>query len=423
MKKILVVEDSKIALKILVNIISVESIFEPVYASSYKEALDIYEKEKADIFAALIDYHLPDSDDGELVDFLLTQNVPTIVLTGSFNESLRKNLLNKGIVDYVIKEGKFSYQYAVKLLNRIYKNQNTHVLVVEDSDTARRYIAELLELYLFKVHTAVDGLDALQKLDENPGVKMVITDYNMPNMDGFELIQKLRNNRQAHDLVIIGLSGDGKESLSAKFIKNGANDFLLKPFNREEFQCRVLHNVESQEYLEHIRNTANRDFLTNSYNRRYFFKTGSQLYEKAKANQQALAVAVIDIDHFKKINDTYGHDVGDQILKLFARQLNGMLERFLVARAGGEEFFVMMPGLNNAQACKLLDEVRGIIANSSIDTEQGPVKATFSAGISNQYAESLDAQIKAADLSLYEAKESGRNCVLGDKLTSDCEAG
>lgn len=415
MKKILVVEDSKLSLKILVNTISVESLFEPVYACSYEQALAVYEQNKDDIFAALVDYHLPDSNSGELVDFLLGQNVSTIVLTGSFDEGLRKSLLNKGIVDYIIKEGKFSYQYAVKLLNRIWKNQDIHALVVEDSDTARHYIADLLKIYLFNVHSAVDGAEALQKIDNSPQIKIVITDYNMPNMDGFELIQKLRNDRQQQDMVIIGLSADGKESLSAKFIKNGANDFLRKPFNREEFQCRVLHNVESQEHLEHIRNTANRDYLTNCYNRRYFFKSGSQLYEKAKLNQQPLAIAVLDIDHFKQINDNYGHDVGDQILKLFARQLNTMLERFLVARAGGEEFFVMMPGLNNAQACKLIDEVRSIIAATEVTTEQGSLKATFSAGVANDYGDSLDAQIKSADLALYQAKECGRNRVVGDQ--------
>lgn len=415
MKKILVVEDSKVALKILQNIIDIESDFEALYAASYAQAQELLSAHQQEIIAALVDYHLPDAHEGEAIDFMLAQGVPTIVLTASFDEQRRSSLLKKGIADYIIKEGKFSYYYAIKLVNRLWKNRNIKVLVAEDSTTSRHYIRDLLKLQLFQVFEAEDGLEAMQVLTDNPDIKMLITDYYMPNMDGFELVQKIRNKYQKPDLVIIGLSAESKDSLSAKFIKNGANDFLRKPFNREEFQCRIMHNVDSLEYLEQIRNTANRDFLTGAYNRRYFFTEGEQIFLQAKQKSTPLAVAIIDIDFFKQINDTYGHDAGDKVLSFLSRKLNQMLPRFLVARAGGEEFFILMQGLNNKQACTLINEVRSIIHNTPIEIGEQSITMTFSAGVSNLVQNSLDEQIKIADTALYRAKEAGRNCVLGDE--------
>jgi len=246
-----------------------------------------------------------------------------------------------------------------------------------------------------------------------PDIKMLITDYNMPNMDGFSLVQSLRNRHKMTDLVIIGISSEGQESLSAKFIKNGANDFLRKPFNREEFQCRVMHNIQALEYIEQIHNIANRDYLTGAYNRRYFFNRGEFFYRGAVQDASPLAVAVVDIDLFKNINDSYGHDVGDGVLKYFSKTLNTSLNRFLVARAGGEEFFILMPGLNNQQACALIDAARDIVCNSIIDVEGQEIKMSFSAGVSNSLGANLDEQIKAADEYLYHAKAEGRNRVVG----------
>lgn len=416
MKKILIVEDSQTVLKVLRYFIDLESDFIGLYASSFSEAKKITEEEGGQIFAALVDLNLPDAEDGEVVDFTLSKEIPTIVLTSSVDESRREKLFNKGIVDYVNKEGRYSYRYAIGLLNRLWRNQSIKVLVAEDSSTFRRYIKDLLTLYMFEVYIAQDGAEALEVLQANPDIKMLITDYYMPRMDGFTLVQQLRNQHEKSDLVIIGLSGDGDESLSAKFIKNGANDFLRKPFIREEFQCRVMHNIESLEHLEQARNIANRDFLTGAYNRRYFFTQAACIHKQAKAENKPLAVAVLDIDFFKKVNDNYGHDVGDGVLKFFSKTLSEALDRFLIARAGGEEFFVLMPGLTNDQACTLMDRVREIIHSSTVEVNQNKLSVSFSAGVSNIYDDSIDAQLKHADIALYRAKDSGRNRIEGDLL-------
>jgi diguanylate cyclase (GGDEF)-like protein len=238
----------------------------------------------------------------------------------------------------------------------------------------------------------------------------------MPEMDGFELVKAIRHNIDKSDLIIIGLSGEGQSSLSAKFIKNGANDFLQKPFFHEEFYCRIMHNIEELELIEQIRDSANRDYLTQLHNRRYFYDQGEPIHAQALNNNTPLAVAIFSIDHFKNINDTYGHAIGDKVLMSLSDDIRHSFSRFLVARMGGEEFCVVLPGLNNDQALTLLDRFRELIQQTSIpiDHEDEYITIKISIGVTNLHHDSFEQQINCADQLLYRAKEAGRNIVIGD---------
>ena len=416
MKKILIVEDSATVTKILRHLVNQQPDLEAYFAGTYAESQALYEEHKDEIFASVVDLNLPDAPNGETVDYFLSKELPVIVLTGNYKDETREALLEKGIVDYIIKESRYSYNYVFKLLDRLERNQNIKILIAEDSKPTRSFIKALLEKHLYQVLEATNGLEALDVLKANPDVKLLITDYHMPEMDGFELVKAIRHNVDKSDLVIIGLSGEGKGSLSAKFIKNGANDFLPKPFYHEEFYCRIIHNIESLEHIEKIRDNANRDYLTGLHNRRFFHEQGDKLYQQAKQSGKPLAAAVIDIDHFKKINDVYGHTGGDAILTYFAQELAHTFERFSVARLGGEEFAVLLPGLNNEQAVTLLDRFRSIVASLSIpvDHEDVDTTITISTGVTNYLHETLDQQIDYADQLLYHAKNAGRNIVVGD---------
>jgi diguanylate cyclase (GGDEF)-like protein len=418
MKKILIVEDSSTVTKILKHLIKQHPNLTALYAASLEQGKALYEQYKAEIFAGVIDLNLPDAPNGEMVDYLLKQNLPVIVLTANYQEEKRLELLEKGIVDYVIKESRYSYNYALNLIPRLEKNQNIKILIAEDSRPTRAFVKALLEKHLYQVLEAGNGVEALQVIKDNPDIKLLITDYHMPEMDGFELVRTIRQNIDKSDLVIIGLSGEGKGTLSAKFIKNGANDFLQKPFFHEELYCRVMHNIEELELIEKIRDTANRDFLTNLHNRRYYFDNGEKLHAKAIKNNTPLAVAMLDIDHFKEFNDNYGHEIGDKVLIFLAEELKEAFSRFVVARIGGEEFSIIIPGINNEQAFSLLDKFRSNTASMTIDVgaEDGELlDLTISIGVTNEKFESLDQQIHYADQLLYRAKEAGRNMVVGDE--------
>ncbi|MEJ2044651.1 MAG: diguanylate cyclase [Reinekea sp.] len=411
MPSVLIVEDSQLVLKILRHIAAKTLHFDVEFATSRQQALKVM-KSRQDWLAAIVDLSLPDAPNGELVDDVLEHGIPAIVLTGSLNDQKRDHLTKCGIVDYVLKEGRYSYQYAVNMVNRLYRNQTTKVLVAEDSTVTRRFIGELLSRHLFQVVEADNGKSALDAILADDEIKILLTDYNMPTMDGFELIHELRHRHERTNLFIIGLSSVGDKYLSAKFIKNGANDFLYKPFSHEEFFCRIMQGVDATERLDTMRAIAYTDSLTGLPNRRAFVERGRVMLRQANDQGGPISIAILDIDRFKQINDQFGHEAGDEVLIHFANTMSEALDRFLFARTSGEEFVVLMPGLSEEKALQLLNVLRLQIETESVFTDAGTVEYTFSGGIAQGPAETLEALMKMADELLYRAKEAGRNMLL-----------
>ena len=416
MAKYLIVEDSPVILKVMRHIARQELGGDTVFAASMAEAVALFDEHKESLVAAVVDLTLPDAPDGELVAYLLEKKFPVVVLTGSGDAQRRKRLLKMGVADYVIKENRFSYQYAVRMLARLDKNRSTGVLVVDDSVTARHSISDLLRLHLYRVFEAENGREALEVLQRESGIQLVITDYHMPEMDGTELIVQIRRQFENRLMSIIGLSAHGADELSVRFIKNGADDFLQKPFVPEEFFCRITNNVESLERLTKLREQATRDYLTGLYNRRYFMEEGGRILSRQMRESKPCCVAVMDIDHFKHINDEYGHDAGDAVLTHFSRYLSHCFSAFLVARTGGEEFCAVLPGFSLERASHFLDEFRAQVAAKIIDlSDEDYERISISIGVTQISSDSLNLAMKRADLCLYRAKEGGRNLVVTDE--------
>ena len=412
-KKIIVVEDSPMVMKIIKHVLSGSHALAPIYANSFDAAKSLV-AQHTDIFATVVDLNLPDAPNGEIVDLMLGKHLPTIVLTGSFDEKRRESLLDKGIVDYVVKEGKFSYVYVTKVLQRLIKNQSIKVMVVDDSKVARKFAKHLLDVHLYQVFEADDGVAAIKTILAEPDIKLLITDYNMPKMDGFELVKNLRVKYEKSELIIIGVSSEGDGALSAKFIKNGASDFLKKPFNHEEFYCRLTHNVEMLELLEKVRDLAYRDELTNVHNRKYFFEKGADTHRHALNQDSPLAAVVINLDQFDEVSADYGMEASEKVLIHFSQILSSAFERFIFARVGVHEFFALMPGLDNERSLAFVDKVRQLMLQSACDLGSQRVGLTFSAGVSNSKGQSLDDMLSCAQACLRRAYDAGGDLVMGD---------
>jgi len=412
--RILVVEDNKAVAKLISSRITSELDFITKVAHSYDDAKAIME-ENDSFFIAILDLNLPDAPDGEIVDLVLSREIPSIVLTGTLDDELRKRILSKNVVDYIVKEGMHAIDYVIHLIKRLKNNRNIKALVVDDTSTFRHLIGRLLELHKFNVITANDGIDALEKIKEHSDIKLILTDYEMPNMDGFELVSELRKDFSKDMMAIIGLSANTSETLSAQFLKKGANDFLSKPFLNEEFYCRVTQNVEIIELIHEIREASIRDYLTGLYNRRYLYEIGNNLHSNAMRDNLAISVGMVDIDFFKKINDSYGHDVGDLALKHVAGLLTKHVRQTdVVSRCGGEEFCVILTNVDSQRALLVFSKIRKVIEKSEIQADGKTIKMTISVGVCTSIRKSLESMIKAADELLYEAKESGRNRVVID---------
>ncbi len=253
MKNILLVEDSRFFGKLVKNKIREKLGFHVVWVERYGKARELLKKESANFFVALLDLNLPDAPSGEIVDLVLSHKIPAIVFTATIDDNVRKKMWSKRIIDYVFKRNVEDIDYIMDLIHRIYKNLSVSILVVDDSRTSRMLITGLLRVHQYRVLEAVDGADAILQIKANPEIKMVITDYNMPNMDGFELTRMIRKRYDRDEMAVIGVSGRDDHVIAAQLIKNGANDFLSKPFAAEEFYCRVAQNVERIENIERRR--------------------------------------------------------------------------------------------------------------------------------------------------------------------------
>lgn len=409
-KSVLVVEDSRAVRELLCGYLRQIGGFGIEIAGTLGETRRLLDQSPERFFCAALDLNLPDAPDGEVVDYVLSRSVPAIVLTGSAENAVRERMMAKSIVDYVVKQNSYEIEHVAYLIGRLRENRATKILVVDDSRSFRAYLVSLLERYFFHVLEAGNGREALAVMDEHPDVTLVITDINMPEMDGFQLIAALRQKYRREDLAIIGLSDSHKHDISAKLLKLGGNDFLAKPFVVEEFYCRVTQNTNMVGYVRQIRDSAIRDFLTGVYNRRYLFEVAATLYGNARRGNVVLGALLIDADHFKAINDTHGHEAGDAVLQaLAACVLRELRMSDIVARYGGEEFVCLAVLKERADLEVVCERLRRAVAGLTVEVGGKSVPVTVSIGATCELGDCFEDMLRAADQGVYRAKADGRN--------------
>ncbi|MCP4344961.1 MAG: diguanylate cyclase [Desulfobacterales bacterium] len=415
MKTVLIVEDTVFFGLMIKDRLKAETSFEPVWVRSMSEAIRVLDEAGNNFFAAILDFNLADAPYGEIIDEVVARNIPVIVFTSDLSEEVRELVWSKNVADYALKDDSQSLDYIISMLDRIRRNTSIKVLVVEDSIFFRKILTDLLRIHRYNVLNACNGSEALEVLEEHPDIKLVITDFSMPVMDGFTLTRRIREKYNKSELAIIGISSEGKNILAARFIKNGANDFIIKQsFLTEEFYSRVTQNIENLEHIQMVKDASVKDFLTGLNNRRYFFGAGRQLFANAARDNLSLICGMIDIDNFKRVNDTYGHEAGDMAICHVSSVLKSRIrETDIVARLGGEEFCILAVNMGEKNADKIFEELRRKVEESSVDTGSGQnIKITVSIGVATKLAGSLDDMVSNADKLMYEAKNSGRNKVV-----------
>lgn len=398
-EKVLVVEDSRTIRRLLESQLTRDG-FEPVLTTCISEARE-YLSEGMEFLCAILDYCLPDGQDGEVIDLILSHKIKSIVLTAHMDDDIRQQVLDKGVIDYIPKDSPASVAYITPLLKRLSANKKHTVLVVDDSRTIRNYLSSLLTQQYLNVVTANDGLQGLAELERH-NITMVITDHDMPNMDGISMIREIRRHQNRNQLVILGVSGTCDESLTARFLKAGANDYVKKPFNQEEFYCRIHHMLNMKDTGDKLYALAHRDSLTGLWNRHHFFDFATK-----KAQSKRNCYAMLDIDFFKQVNDTYGHDGGDTVLEEMGRLLKNFFPNDLVARLGGEEF-VIQSEMPLSDFTEQLEQMREKLENYSIAHGNDQICVTISIGVTEGVG-CIEHLLKKADQNLYTAKNSGRN--------------
>lgn len=413
--KVLVVEGAQTLSRVLKQKIEDDLGVDVILCHSLAEARRALAGET--ISVALTGREMPDAPDGGILALLAEYDVPTILLSGSVSDELRLNYAKHRLADYIQKEGPGALSAAVAAVDRILANQSVSVLVVDDARAARSDLVSFLKLQNFRVIEASTGRQALVHLARDPSIEVVITDYYMPDMNGYELTKSIRLEHGSDRLRIIGVSASRDRALSAQFLKAGASDFLYRPFVPEELQCRINNTVETLHQIKRLRHLAEHDPLTLLYNRRAFFERSSRYLRKLHEGDSRGAIAILDIDHFKRINDSFGHERGDFVLKAIANILlqSGRQTGVMAARLGGEEFALLLPDHTMAEAEAHCEDLLRQVRAHSVEGSETRLPVTASIGLSALHAgESLDTLLNAADQMLYLAKSQGRDRIYSE---------
>ncbi|MBI3873572.1 MAG: response regulator, partial [Arcobacter sp.] len=376
---ILIVDDSKTILNGLKNTIESKLGYKVYAAASMKECSELILSHKGRFALALLDYGLPDAPNGEIITFVKKFNIPSIVLTGTKLDKDHAIFKNGNLIDYIIKNGSYAIDYSVGVVDRFMKNAKVEVLVVDDSKTFAAKMGTLCKKYNLSTIINYGAKEALTTLKQRPNIKLVLVDYMMPEMNGLELTMEIRKTYKKDELIVIALSGMSEKEVVASFLKYGANDFLYKDFSNEEFFARINGNLDVLELFEATQDKAKKDFLTGVFNKNYLLNIGAEIYDIAKKKKELLAVVMIDIDNFQTINESYGHEVGDEAIILLANSLLEYLNKdSIIARIGQDQFCVLLQNRPYAEIYQIFNEFKENIKSKFVEINTGKVTFTLS---------------------------------------------
>ncbi len=531
MNKILIVDNSDIIRNVLKDLFKEKNNFLIFEAKNFKEIQELTSEHS--FFACISKIELADSLKAEHFHLFLQKQIPTIILTTKNDAEITSLTSMPNIINYVQKDSLHGLELAYDIVELMAFLEEQEVLVVDDSMVVLAQIEAILNSLLLKVHLAKNGKEALDILNDNPHIALMITDYNMSEMVGLELISTVKKKKEFSSLPILVMTSYNDSSLKIKLYNKGASDFLVKPILPEELKSKIVslfsnikqineikqfykifddnvissttdengvitnvskafcevagyskeeligkpHNIirhpdmpssvfkqmwetiqEGKQWSGEVKNikkdgsfywvnvviepifnktskikgyTSIRqditdkkiiyqlsitDSLTSLYNRRHFNEIANQMLTDTVRNNEFLSLIILDIDNFKKYNDTYGHLAGDEVLVEISKCLKNSFKRItdMIFRLGGEEFGVLFFVKNKEDIEELVNKARIDIHNLQIEhSKNSDGVVTVSMGVSvidlKKKNYKLDEIYIKTDEALYEAKNSGRN--------------
>ncbi len=451
--RILVVDDILPNVKLLEAKLSADY-YDVITAQSGEEAIRRAQHDSPDMI--LLDIMMPGMDGFETCQRLkadpATAHIPVVMVTALSDSEDRVKGLESGADDFLSKPvNDIALMARVRSLVRLKmaadewrarertasqfgvteggtgamdeKTTNAAILVIEDLDFDLTKMDETLSQDNAIVLAAPDGMTAMEMVATQE-FDLLIVSLNLASEDGLRLCSHLRSNERTRNTPILMVANEDDMPRVAQGLEIGAHDYILRPIDRNELRARARTQIRRKRYQERLKTNyemslsmALTDALTGLYNRRYFEVHLQKLLQSAAISRKSVGVLYMDIDHFKSVNDTHGHGIGDRVLQMFAQRIRDNLRSFdLVARLGGEEFVAVLPDTNEDMAHFIAERLRRSIADEpfgvgptlNVSTSIGGV--LIAPGEANGES-SLDNVLKRADTQLYKAKSDGRNCV------------
>jgi two-component system, cell cycle response regulator len=296
------------------------------------------------------------------------------------------------------------------------------ILIADDEALSRRLLEKTLERAGYEVVAVENGKQALDELRKLDGPRLALLDWIMPELDGPAVCRAVRVRPEQTYIYMVLLTSKGSKEETVLGLESGADDYLTKPFNSEELRARLrvgerilLLEDRLVEARENMRFRATHDQLTSLLNRGAIMDLLTRELHRSRREEKTTAILLGDVDHFKRVNDTYGHVVGDEVLVEIAKRLLGDVRSYdFVGRYGGEEFLVILNSCDPAFVPSRAEEIRKSIGNRPIQTAKGALTLSMSFGVllSSEWGpKSVEELLHEADIALYEAKAAGRNCL------------
>ncbi len=454
--RVLVVDDIIANVRLLEAKLSAEY-FEVITAMNGLDALDAVQKSRPDII--LLDIMMPGIDGIEVCKRIKsnpeTQHIPVVMVTDLDQPEDRVRGLEAGADDFLTKPvNDISLFCRIKSLVRLKMltdelrvrspaadgaggmpsedkllQKPGHVLLVDGQPaSSERMIASLAEKC--RVTVAATPAEAMERIaEQDRPFELVIVSFDQSQFDGLRLCSQLRSGDATRQTPLMIIVNPDEQQLLLRALDMGVNDYLMRPVDRQEVLARAATQVRRWRYTEQLRNSvkasiemAITDALTGLYNRRYLETHLSHMIDHYVNRGKVLSVLAVDVDFFKAINDTHGHDAGDKVLQELAQRLRDHTRSIdLCCRIGGEEFIIVLPNTDAFTAEKIAERLRRSVASKSFMVgAPSLVPVTISAGLASLSGmdDSLEKLLKRADSALYRAKREGRNRVVKESLVA-----
>jgi two-component system, cell cycle response regulator len=452
--RVLVVDDLPANAKLLEARLSAEY-FDVVTTLSGEEALAICERAECDI--VLLDVMMPNMDGFDVCRRLkqnpATHHIPVVMITALDQTADRVRGLEAGADDFLTKPvsdvvliGRVRSLVRLKMMTDELRMRAVTSREIGFQQPARESIADtgrggrvlLVDDRKSSYQRLAEMIAGEQTIDVEPDPNkalfhgaegrydLLIISLGLENFDGLRLCSQFRSLERTRSVPILAIAEPDENARLARGLEIGVNDYLTRPVDKNEMLARVRTQIRRRRYTERLRDNvqmsiemAITDALTGLHNRRYMESHLATLIEQAILREKPLTVLVLDIDYFKSVNDTYGHQAGDEVLREFAQRLKKSIRGIdLACRYGGEEFVVVMPETDMAVATMVAERLRRRIASEPFAIEEGAgsVEITISVGLAarSSAADSAASVLKRADQALYRAKRDGRNRVVAD---------
>ena len=370
---------------------------------------------------ARLDLCLADAPNGEALDLVASRSIPSIVFSGFISEGRRAEILAKDVADIVYKNSPSSLENLATAVERVLSADRPQLLLVDPDAERGSEMMKAVSQGNFTVSHCASAKQALSMLDSSRNTELVLVRADLAARDEYQFLDLLKSRFGEDAVRVIGFSQiQGKDDVAC-FLKAGGDDFVHLPVSAADIESRLMHTLTIHKQIQSLQRMASRDYLTDMLNRRYFFDRGPKLVDKCLRQSAPVCAALLDIDHFKRLNDTHGHEIGDLVLKAVSRKILQLVgeKQHLPARIGGEEFAILFTNLDIEEAYEFCERIRIEISRIKVVVDDEDISVTISMGLASiSDAETFDNYLNAADQYLYLAKHSGRNRVFSDYQVS-----